>query len=379
MNPVPTPAPQAPRFRLRPVAEPDLDALERMAQASAFAINSLPDDRDKLRLRIERSLQAFATEDDASGEELYLFVLEDASQGGRLVGTSGITARAGFRERFYSYRNEVVVRDAPLLGQSHRLHTLHLCHDLTGCTLLSSFFIEPDYEHTEAAQLLSRARLLFILAHPERFSDRIVAENPGLADHEGRSPFWDAVGRPFFNLDYPSAERLSGGRARSFIAELMPQAPLVVPLLPETAQWAIGQLHPVGELPFSILLDEGFEADTYVDVFDAGPTAEARLPLLHSIRSARQVQVLAPDAPFPMGAQALVSAQAQGPSLVVRAGRSHFAATWADTESALQNQALSVSHPAVQALGAAPGERLWVSPGRWSAGALPPPAQKVSA
>ena len=31
------------------------------------------------------------------------------------------------------------------------------------------------------------------------------------ADDAGRCPFWDAVGRRFFNMAYPQAERLSGG------------------------------------------------------------------------------------------------------------------------------------------------------------------------
>lgn len=51
-------------------------------------------------------------------------------------------------------------------------------------------------------------------------------------------------------MDYPQAERLAGGRSKSFIAELMLHSPIYVPLLPEAAQWAIGQLHPDGELPF---------------------------------------------------------------------------------------------------------------------------------
>jgi arginine N-succinyltransferase len=347
-----------PRYRLRPVALTDLDALERIAQASAFAINSLPDDRGQLRQRIERSLHAFSTDDAASGEELYLFVLEDLTESGRIIGTSGIMAQAGFRERFYSYRNELVVRDAPLLGHSQGLHTLHLCHDLTGATLLSSFYIEPAYEGTEAAQLLSRARLLFILAHAERFSDRIVAENPGLADHEGSSPFWDAVGRRFFNMDYPSAERLSGGRARSFIAELMPQTPLVVPLLPESAQWAIGQLHPVGELPFSILQDEGFETDTYVDVFDAGPTAEARLPHLRTVRLARKLVVQAGG-----GAPSTPASPGSDWQLLVRTDRSHFGAT---VVSGPLDLAIDTQHPAARALQLSAGESLWVSPCSWS-------------
>ena len=71
----------------------------------------------------------------------------------------------------------------------------------------------------------------------------------------------------------------------------MPQYPIYVPLLPADAQLAIGQLHPVAELPFSILLDEGFEADTYIDIFDGGPTVEARLQTLRTIQNNRRLHV----------------------------------------------------------------------------------------
>jgi len=92
-------------------------------------------------------------------------------------------------------------------------------------------------------------------------------------------------------MDYPQAEQLSGGRSKTFIAELMPQYPIYVPLLPADAKLAIGQLHPVAELPFSILLEEGFEADTYIDIFDGGPTVEARMSTLRSIAGSRRLRV----------------------------------------------------------------------------------------
>ncbi len=274
---------------LRAAGPGDLDAFERIAAASATGITTLPVDRTILRDKLERSAQAFTTADSSSGEEIYLFVLEDlgAAGGGRIVGTSGIAASAGFADRFYSYRNEMVVHASTTLHTSNRVHTLHLCHDLTGYTLLTSFYIEPEYENTLAPQLLSRARLLFIAEHAERFSDRIAAEFPGLSDEHGRCPFWDAVGRRFFAMDYPQAERLTGGRSKAYIAELMPQTPIYVPLLPEAAQWAIGQLHPVGELPFSMLMDEGFDTETYVDIFDGGPTVEARVAMLKSVLRSR--------------------------------------------------------------------------------------------
>ena len=214
-------------------------------------------------------------------------MLEDLRLG-TVVGTSGIAASAGFADRFYSYRNEMVVHASQALGASNRIHTLHLCHDLSADTLLTSFYIDPAYEHTLAPQLLSRARLLFIAEFADRFSDRIAAENPGLADEHGRCPFWDAVGRRFFGMDYPAAEQLTGARNKAFIAELMPQSPIYVPLLPDAAQWAIGQLHPVAELPFSILQDEGFDCETYVDIFDGGPTVAARVAMLRTVAASRR-------------------------------------------------------------------------------------------
>ena len=277
------------KLLLRPVAASDLDALQGLAAAAAPGIGSLRNDRAGLRRRIEQSLQSFATDDaDTSSEESYLFVLQQVGveTGGRLLGCAGITARAGFGSRFYSYRNEFVVASSQGLGLTHRTHTLHLCHDLTGSTLLTAFYIVPEAS-AAAAQLLSRGRLLFLALHTQRFSERIVAEFPGLLDAGGASPFWDAVGRRFFGMDYPQAEALAGGRSKVFIADLMPQSPLYVPLLPEAAQRAIGQLHPDGLVPFQILIDEGFDADSYIDIFDGGPTAEGRLQALHSVRAAR--------------------------------------------------------------------------------------------
>ena len=275
-------------YLLRPALPSDLEALERLAHASAIGISSLPPDRAALQDKLERSSKSFGSDDEAvSGEEIYLFVLEDRARGGTLIGTSGIEAQPGFHDRFYSYRNEFIVQVSAELGTRNRTHTLHLCHDLTGVTLLTGFHIDAAYAQTLAPQLLSRARLLFISQYASRFSDRIAAENPGLADESGGCPFWDAVGRRFFNMDYPSAEALNSGRNKGYIAELMPQSPIYVPLLDEQAQWALGQLHEVGELPFSILLDEGFDADTYINIYDGGPTVEGRLSTLKSVRRAR--------------------------------------------------------------------------------------------
>jgi arginine N-succinyltransferase len=342
----------ADRLVLRPCRLADLDAIERIAAASPIGISSLPADRDRLRDKIVLSSHSFSAEGDTSGEEIYFFVLEEAASG-RLVGTSGIAASAGFGDRFYSYRNEFIVHASQELGVSNRIHSLHLCHDLTGTTLLTSFYIDPAYEASVWPQLLSRARLLFVAEHARRFSSRIAAEMPGLCDDSGHSPFWDAVGRRFFDLGYPQAEQLAGGRSKSFIAELMPQYPIYVPLLPATAQLAIGQLHPAGELPFRLLLEEGFDADTYIDVFDGGPTVEAALDQLASVRANRRLRVVRAEA----GASGDELAH-----LVVNTSAPGFRATIARVRVVPGSDELALDEATLAFLELAPGDDVRVAP-----------------
>ncbi len=270
-------------YVLRTAQPADLPQIEAIAAKSAIGITSLPPDRDRLLEKISNSRYSMSVDVDVPGEETYFFVLENVATG-EIVGTSGIAASAGFHDRFYSYRNEIIVHASQELRVSNKIHALHLCHDLTGYSLLTSFYIDPALADGDLPQLLSRARLLFIAEHRQRFAEKLAAENPGVCDVDGNSPFWNAVGRRFFGMDYPQAEQLSGGRSKTFIAELMPQYPIYVPLLPDEAKLAIGQLHPDGELPFSILMDEGFEPDTYIDIFDGGPTVEARVDTLRSVR-----------------------------------------------------------------------------------------------
>lgn len=278
---------------LRPCRADDLPAVERIAAASVVGITALPPDRDKLREKILDAARSLEIE-PGPGSGQYLFVLEDPATG-RIEGVSGIVAAAGAREPFYSYRNEVIVHASQELGVSNRIHALHLCHDLTGHSLLTSFHIDTALRATAWPQLLSRARLLFMAEHPQRFADRLAAETPGARDADDRSPFWDAVGRRFFNMEFPLADRLSGGPSKTFIAELMPQYPIYVPLLPAAARDVIGRAHPVSQLPFSILLDEGFETGTYIDIFDGGPTVEARARGVRSIAGSRRLRVAAAE------------------------------------------------------------------------------------
>lgn len=275
---------------MRPARMGDLPEVQRLAKDSPIGVTSLPDDRERLAEKIRASEASFAAEVSFNGEESYFFVLEDTGSG-RLVGCSGIVATAGFSEPFYSFRNETFVHASRELNILNRIHVLSLCHDLTGNSLLTSFYMQPELENSQWAELNSRGRLLFVASHPERFAEAMVVEVVGYSDEQGDAPFWDAIGRNFLAINYAEAERLCGLKSRTMLAELMPSYPIYVPLLSDSAQEAMGQVHPRSQVSFAILMREGFETEHYVDIFDGGPTVHARTSGIRSIAQSRLVPV----------------------------------------------------------------------------------------
>ncbi|QCY11886.1 arginine N-succinyltransferase [Pseudomonas sp. MPC6] len=267
---------------LRPVELTDLPQLQQLARESLVGVTSLPDDTERLRRRILDSDASFEKDVQGNGPENYFFVLEDPSTR-RLAGCSEILATAGFSQPFYSLRNRHFTSASRELNIEHGVPALSLCHDLSGHTLLRGFHIDAALVRTPAAELLSRARLLFIAAHSQRFADAVITEIVGFSDDQGGSPFWDALGKHFFDLSYAEAERLCGLESRTFLAELMPHYPIYVPMLPQAAQDCIGRIHPDGQEAFDILAREGFATNNYIDLFDGGPTLHARTSNIRSI------------------------------------------------------------------------------------------------
>ncbi len=283
---------------VRPVALTDLDALEALAAVTMPGVHTLPRTRDKIAASIERSIASFAAHVDIPSEESYLFVLEQ--DGGSIAGMAAIFASAGSNGTYFSFRNDVIQQVSRDLNISHSVHALTLCSELTAYSQLSSFFVSNMADAGQEAALLSRARLLFAALAPQRFGDRFFVPLAGITDGEGQSPFWDALGRKFFKMDFLDAERVIGGaRNRTLIVELMPHYPVYVPLLPGDAQAAMGQIHPDGDLAFSLLTEEGFEADEYIDIFDGGPILQAHKNALRTFTGALPRKVGPHQPPFP--------------------------------------------------------------------------------
>jgi arginine N-succinyltransferase len=298
-------------FVVRPVETTDIAALESLAAVATSGVHTLPRSRQAIERAVERSIASFAAQVEIPSEEAYFFVLEsvaDASGADRsdadrsdadkaIVGIAAISATAGSNGTFFAFRNDVIQQVSRDLNISHSVHALTLCSDLTSYSQLSSFYVGQGRGAAAEAALLSRARLMFAATAPHRFGDKFFASLAGITDANGRSPFWEALGRKFFQMDFLEAERvIEGARNRTLIVELMPHYPVYVPLLPGDAQAAMGQVHAEGEVPFRILSEEGFQPDEFIDIFDGGPILQAHKNALRSFSASMLRQVTAATA-----------------------------------------------------------------------------------
>ncbi|NVJ49024.1 MAG: arginine N-succinyltransferase [Gammaproteobacteria bacterium] len=259
----------------RPVTQDDADQIAVLADKAGTGLTTLPKDKDKILEKIELSQQSFASDVTQPGNEYYLFVLEDIATG-QVIGTSALAAAVGLEQPFYTYKVGTTVHASPRFSIHKTIPTLILGHDYTGTTEICTLFLSPDHRGGGTGKLLSKGRFLFLAQHPKRFADKVIAEMRGFSDDQGRSPFWESLGRHFFDMDFDQADTLSGEESNEFIAELMPKYPIYVPMLTPEAQAVIGKVHPDTEPALELLKKEGFRYRGYVDIFDAGPTIETR-------------------------------------------------------------------------------------------------------
>jgi len=268
---------------VRPATPADLEPILEIAGTQGARVSStLPKQKEVLASKIRHSLGSFAGKTNPDEPPRFLFVLEN-TETGEILGIAGIDARAGNGQPFYNYRRDALIHASHELGVSRRVEVLYPSHGLTGQSLLCSFAIKPELRNTDAFELLSRSRLLFIAEHRSWFTNHMVVEIQGVQEEDGSVPFWDSLGRHFFNMDFQTADQYSGTLSKTFIAELMPPNPIYVTLLSSKAQEALGQPHKLTIPNLELLQREGFHAGCFLDIFDAGPVLEARTDSLRTL------------------------------------------------------------------------------------------------
>ncbi len=277
-------------FHVRPIARDDLPSILELSERTGTGLTTLPANRERLASRIDRSLASFAGT-AGPADACYMFVLVQSAGNGddRVVGISAIEAAVGLTEPWYNYHVGTLVHASRQLEVYTSVPTLFLANDHTGHTELCSLFLDQAFRRGKNGALLAKCRLLFIAEFASRFSPKVIAELRGRLDAEGRSPFWEGLGRHFFAMEYSTADYLTGIGQKSFIAELMPKHPVYVTLLPREAREAIGAVHADTVPARTMLEQEGFRYEGYVDIFDAGPTLEC---FRDDILAVRQSQVM---------------------------------------------------------------------------------------
>jgi arginine N-succinyltransferase len=290
---------------VRCVQPEDVDSLVALAHETGPGLTTFKPDREALTARIERARRTLAGVAEPF-EAGYLFVMEDAASGD-IAGVCGIETEVGLEQPFYNYRVSTVVHASKDLGVWTKMSLLNISHDLTGYAEVCSLFLSPRYRAAGVGGLLSRSRFMFIAQFPERFPQRLCAELRGHFDETGASPFWQAVGSHFYQIDFNAADYLSSHGKKSFLAELMPRYPVYLDLLPESAQAAVGLTHRDTMPARKMLEAEGLRYENHVDIFDAGPVLECHVVDLRTVRESVLARVRIGERDLSDEARCLVS------------------------------------------------------------------------
>ncbi len=277
---------------IRPVILDDLDALYYLSEQVGTGMTSMKPNKELLSAKIERAVTSFAGACETPAHEGYLFVLEDpATQ--QVVGTSGIVCHIGLRQPFYSYKLSTITQVSQALDIYSKQDILSVVNDYTGASEIGSLYLLPEYRRDRLGRLLSRIRFLFMAQFRERFAEKVVAEIRGVYDRDGSSPFYNNLARHFFQMEFEQADYLCATQGNQFIADLMPKYPIYVSLLRKEARDVIGQPFASSEPAKAMLEKEGFFYNQYLDVFDGGPTLEAYIDELRTVKESALVTVKA--------------------------------------------------------------------------------------
>lgn len=269
-------------FIIRPIEQKDLDGLMKLLENSGHGLTTLPKDAEILKKRIRISERSFVQREDGPGGEDYLFVMEELFTG-RLVGVCAIISKIGGFEPYYFYRLEKTHHESKTIHVKNDISSLHFHFIHNGPAEICSLYLDPEFRNSQNGRFLSLSRFLFIAENRKYFEDQVIAEMRGMVNDSGHSPFWDAVGKNFFKIDFPTADYLSV-KNKKFIEELMPKYPIIANLLPEDAQYVIGKVHPNTEPAKRILEQEGFRFSGLVGIFEPGPVVIAEVDNIRAIK-----------------------------------------------------------------------------------------------
>jgi arginine N-succinyltransferase len=278
---------------IRPIEASDLDSLVGFARNSGVGVTTLPDNPELLEQRIYTSVRSFRRS-QPSERGNYVFALEDTEQG-KIIGVSAIEASIGLDTVWYNYRISKVVHACKEIGVHTTNEMLYLTNDLTGVSELCTLFLEEAGRTGNNGRMLSKCRMLFLAQNQALFGSKIIAEMRGFSDDSGISPFWESLGRKFFQMEFSHADYQIGLGNKSMVAELMPKYPIYLFFLSPEARAAIAKTHDNTRPALEMLKKEGFHFNGYIDIFDGGPVIESFVEDIRGVRESRLVNAAKSD------------------------------------------------------------------------------------
>lgn len=277
-------------FIVRSIREGDFEDL--MALAKQFTLLNLPADAKVLKQKIKRSLQSFAGELDKEHAE-YLFALEDIEEQ-RVIGTCLILAKHG-TEKFPHYYFKIFERkkQSPNLGVGFIHSVLSLGEDISGPTEIGGLLLDRSYRRQpiKLGRLLSLSRFVYMGLLPTSFEENILCELSPPLTEEGRSEFWEALGRRFTGMNYQEADRVSQ-QHKGFIKTLFPEDDIYLCLLDSSARLVIGEVAEETRGARHLLEKIGFTYKNEVDPFDGGPHYGCKLKEVSVIKKGKIVKAV---------------------------------------------------------------------------------------
>ncbi len=256
-------------FIVRSAAREDVQHLYELARQ--FTLLNLPADRRAIENKVDRSVASFNGEMSKQEAE-YLFVVEDI-EAGMVVGSSLILAKNGNpKSPNFSFKVIKKERFSRELGIGFIHQILQLKSNNDGPTELGGLVVDRGYRRRpeKVGRLVSLSRFLYIGMEPDKFENELHSEMaPPLTD-EGRSEFWEALGRRFTGMPYQEADQISS-QNNGFIQSLFPEEDIYLALLDSKARLVLGRVGEETQAALHMLNRIGFRYKEEVDPFDGGP------------------------------------------------------------------------------------------------------------
>lgn len=276
-------------FVLRGVRQEDLGGLMELTQQ--FGLLNLPANRKVLQEKINRSEASFRGDLNRDESE-YLFVVSD-EETSAVVGSGLIMAKHGTpRSPHHSFK--VLKKDhfSKDLGIGFIHQVLRLNADTNGPSEIGGLLVDKNYRRRpeKLGRQVSLIRFVYMGMKSDSFEDRVICELTAPLTEEGRSEFWEALGRRFTGLPYQEADLISQ-QHKEFITTLFPAQDIYLTLLSSKARLVLGR---VGEetRPAQHLLEKiGFRYLEEVDPFDGGPHYGANLSDISIIKRLKFLSV----------------------------------------------------------------------------------------